>query len=560
MAQEVYTGKVRNNLNEPIEGVVLSVYVEELPNKTQSIALSDNLGNFELLLLPSSNYLIKTKHISYKDETVLFNTSTTKNINIVLYPADYVLNEIIINHEKPKVTIKRDTVSFNLLKYIDSNDRKLRDLVEKLPGLTVLEDGTIYFKGQRISKLLVENEEFFGGGTKLGLDNIPADAIEKLEIIANYSKSNLLKNNRKSEAQVINLILKENRKSIIFGSVSGASNFNNFYKLHASLFRFQPKLQTNFIGDLNNIAEQSLSQNESYSFANINSEIFELENVQFDVSNKGNEYAEVSSKLLIGNVKIISDNSTWDIVGFVNRNKDRKSLIELNEYLNNSSFEYKNENERSKNGNYFIRASNYYQTPLKERLVAMVFNYYGVKNNSQIESNSFFGNRIFENNEDGNNLNLDLVFEEIKPLKNDNKLAYGLKASIKNEDYQSNLKSNQQFLEEIIPWIDQENYLLTAPKSIESLNFETGLNYYKRLNDFQTITLTSKLIFDNKNLNINQTQILIDNDVNFFNTQFSSDSKLNRIQSINQMIFRFKKANWDINIGFDVNSYNFEFS
>ncbi len=559
LAQETYHGIVRNSMNEPVSGVVITVYKNETPTKVEIIVVSDDKGGFHLKLKPYSEYIINTKHLSYTDKSLSINTSTTIAIEIILNVVDYALDEIIIKHEKPKVTIKRDTVSFDISKYIDANDRKLKDLVEKIPGITLQEDGTIYFKGEKITKLLVENEEFFGGGTKLGLDNIPADAIEKLEIIANYSKSNLLKNSRRTEAQVINLVLKENRKSIVFGGVDGATNFGEFYKLHASVFQFQPKQQNNFIGDINNIAEQSLSNNESMSFANVDSELFKLPEIPINYSISDRDYSDISNKLITANIKRIKERSIWDFVGYYTQSKDELRRSESQEYFNNNSFENTNQSESNKTNNIYVRTKNYFQTTKKERIFAGVLNYNARDKMSKTLSNSNFGIRNFNNNNTNDGLTLGLLLEEIRPLKGKDNIVYGFKATVENKDNTFLLNSNREFLEDIIPWVDQNSFALINPSYIKSKNLETGATYYKSITSYHSLSASSKWIFELSDSSNNQTQQLDNSSNNQLPFQFSSNSNYSNFQSINRLSYRFNKNKWDLNMGAELNSFNLNF-
>uniref|UniRef100_UPI004049FE85 hypothetical protein n=1 Tax=Gelidibacter sp. TaxID=2018083 RepID=UPI004049FE85 len=558
-AQSAYQGLVFDEFNEAISGVVITVAKSETPNDTETITVSNDDGTFELILEAKIDYIIKTRHLSYADASIEFNSTTSNTIKITLLPSNNTLDEIIIKHEKPKVTSKRDTVSFDIAKYIDANDRKLKDLVEKLPGITLQEDGTIYFKGERITKLLVENEEFFGGGTKLGLDNIPADAIEKLEIIANYSKSNLLKNSRRTEAQVINLILKENRKHIVFGSVDGATNFDEFYKLHASVFQFQPKQQNNFIGDINNIAEQSLSNNESYSFANVNSELFKLTEIPIDYNVSDREFSGISNKLLTANIKRIAENSTWDFIGYYTQSQDEIRLSETQEYFNNNSFENTNQSESNTINNLYLRATNYYQTAKKERIIASVINFNTRDKTGQILSDSNFGTRNFNSNNTNDGLTLGLILEEIRPLKNKNNIVYGFKAAVDNKDNTFLLNSNQQFLEDIIPWVEQNTFTLINPNYLKTKSFETGATYYKNINSYQSLSVSSKWNFEYSDSNNNQRQQLDNSFENQLPNQFISKSSYSNFQFINRLSYRFNKNRWDLNMSVELNSFHLNF-
>lgn len=558
-AQNTYDGVVYDEENKPIAGVVITAYNKNTPTETETIAVANNIGLFQLKLEDNKTYIIETRHLSYADTSIIFNTVANKKIKILLYPAKNTLDEILIKHEKPKVTIKRDTISYDILKYIDINDRKLKDLVEKLPGITLLEDGTIYFKGEKIAKLLVENQDFFGGGVKLGLDNIPADAIEKFEIISNYSKSSLLQKNRRSQQQVINLVLKKNRKSIVFGSLDGVSNFDEFYKLHGTFFQFLPKQQNNSIVDINNIAEQPLNDNETYSFANIDSELFVFPLESFGYNNDYRLYSEISNKLIVTNIKRIKEFSTWDFLGYYTKSKQKQNQHEFQENFNNNSFEDTDKSKSISSNSIFLRATNSYQTKNKERIFGSVINYNSQNEINQILSNSNLGLRNFDNNKIKKALTLGLILEEVKSLNNKSNLVYGFKLGFDYNDNQTLLQSNQQFLNDIIPWMNQNNYKIFNPSTKQTQSYETGIKFYNNFDSHNVFLASSKLIANLISSKNNQTQQLDDFSQNQLSNQFISNSSYNNFQLINTVGYRYNKNKWDLNFGVDINSFNLNY-
>src|SRR5690606_4819243 len=88
-----------------------------------------------------------------------------------------LIDEVEIVHVMP-VSIKGDTIVYNADSFTSGTERKLGDVLKKLPGVEVDEDGGIKVEGKEVTKLMVEGKDFFDGDTKIGVQNIPADAVE----------------------------------------------------------------------------------------------------------------------------------------------------------------------------------------------------------------------------------------------------------------------------------------------------------------------------------------------------------------------------------------------
>ncbi|MCF2221044.1 hypothetical protein H9Q08_17295 [Chryseobacterium sp. PS-8] len=160
------------------------------------------------------------------------------------------------------ITYKKDTTVYNLNQFSDKTERKVGELIKKLPGVEVTKDG-IKVNGQKIEKITVNNQDIFAGNQKASLENLPAEAFEKLEVIGNFSESKLLKgfgetNNR----NIINLKLKKEYEGRIFGEISAGKGNKNYYSAHANLVKIVKKGALSGIFDSNNSNEEAISSQE----------------------------------------------------------------------------------------------------------------------------------------------------------------------------------------------------------------------------------------------------------------------------------------------------------
>ena len=96
--------------------------------------------------------------------------------------------------------------------------------------------------------MLVEGKSFFGGGSKLAVENIPADALDKIEVIDHFNQVGFMKKVSDSDELAMNVKLKKDKKKFIFGDIEAGAeiaNDNGYYLAHAGLFYYSPK--TNFL-------------------------------------------------------------------------------------------------------------------------------------------------------------------------------------------------------------------------------------------------------------------------------------------------------------------------
>ena len=100
---------------------------------------------------------------------------------------------------------------------------------------------------------MVEGKDFFDGDTKLATKNIPADALDKVQVLKNYDEVGQLRNVRSNEDNIaINIKLKEGKKNFWFGEVTAGVGPDERYIAHPKLFYYSPKGSINIITDFNN--------------------------------------------------------------------------------------------------------------------------------------------------------------------------------------------------------------------------------------------------------------------------------------------------------------------
>jgi hypothetical protein len=170
------------------------------------------------------------------------------------------------------VTVRGDTLIYNADSFKNGSERKLEDIIEKLPGVEINEDGQIEVEGKVVNKLMVNGKDFFDGDTKIATKNIPSNAVDKIQVLRNYSEVGQLKGVQNNQDNVaINIKLKEGKENFWFGDVTAGGGVapspnDELYLVQPKLFYYSPKYSINIIGDMNNIGEVALTNRDLRNF------------------------------------------------------------------------------------------------------------------------------------------------------------------------------------------------------------------------------------------------------------------------------------------------------
>lgn len=249
--QVMISGQVMDSLQNPLAYVNI-LAMPEADEEVVRFAITENNGSYKLGLSKNQTYTISVNFLGFKSYDTLVKTIDKGFIkNFILKENVEQLNEVVLNYTPP-IVVKKDTISYRVDAFATGDERKLRELLKKLPGVEVDRLGNVSSQGRKVTKVLVENKTFFTGDSKLAVNNIPADAVEVVEIIDDYNEVVMLKGLNDSEELAMNIKLKEDKKKFIFGDVEVGAGIKERYLTHPTLFYYSPKTNVNFIANLNN--------------------------------------------------------------------------------------------------------------------------------------------------------------------------------------------------------------------------------------------------------------------------------------------------------------------
>ncbi|WP_024482010.1 TonB-dependent receptor [Cellulophaga baltica] len=520
-----YSGLILDNSNNPLDLVNVSA-IPEVVGHLSLHSTTDEFGRFELSLEQGLKYQIIIGHLSY--ELKKFELVLTNNVfsDIILQERVEELDEITISYT-PKFEIRKDTIVYDADSFRTGEERKVRELLKKMNGLEVDKEGNVTSNGKKITKLLVNNKVFFTGSTKLGVNNIPADVVDKIEILDNYNSVSFLKDFEDTDQIALNIKLKKDKDKFIFGDIELGGDFEDRYLIHPNIFYYSPETNINFISDINNTGEKSFTFGDYLEFEGgfgklmgdvksyrsiVNSDFVEyLSNTNF-ISNK--------SQFSAFNIRqSLSSHVDFSFYLIADRSISETKIVSKNQYLLDDFSIVEQRNSENFLDNFFIigKLGLEYKPSSTENLT--LNNLIKISNSSNsgiIDTYSSTQDDGFRINQDLDNVQVSQNLEYSKKVSNFHTFSVENSLTISKNNPKVNFFSKNVFLQNLVPLLNDINYSVFQKKKIQNTNFDLLLKDYWVINNYNHvyITLGTSLIFEN--YSTDEIQILSNNVVNDF--------------------------------------------
>lgn len=227
-------------------------YYTDISN-SMKIVFTDNTGQFELEVADRSvgQLFLEISYLGYQTEkkTIEIGEEDEYHIEIEMITAQLEIDEIVITDTFPAVVIKQDTIIYNVNEFVDGTEFKLRDVLKKTPGFEVTREDEIYYLGEKVNELLVENERFFTGGTKLGVRYLPARVVSKVEVLERYNRIGPLRGTGQGDRLAVNIHLQKEQTRFVFGDALVRSDVQSRHRANTNVFYYSPLTRVNSIWD-----------------------------------------------------------------------------------------------------------------------------------------------------------------------------------------------------------------------------------------------------------------------------------------------------------------------
>ncbi len=193
-------------------------------------------GSFTITGLPAGRFLLLVMNPDYTDYSTIFTLDPLNKShdfgNIKLTIKALMLKEVAIKGSQvDAIKIKGDTIEYNAKRYVVQPNDKVEDMLRQLPGVEVDAAGHITAQGERVQKVLLDGEEFFGDDPLLITRNIRGDMVDKIQIYNKKSdQATFTGVDDGVKIKTLNVVLKEDRRVGTFGKVSGGAGTRDYYE------------------------------------------------------------------------------------------------------------------------------------------------------------------------------------------------------------------------------------------------------------------------------------------------------------------------------------------
>ncbi|MEM7104045.1 MAG: outer membrane beta-barrel family protein [Bacteroidota bacterium] len=271
LAQSVSVqGHVVDTMLTPLTGAT-AVLLQAGDSVLYKFSISNGEGFFEMKKVTPGDYILQLTFLGYgnysKPVTIGENTPVFNAGYIALLPENALLDEVTVKAEHIPMRLNKDTIEYNAAAFETKPNAAVEELLKKLPGVEVTKDGTIKAQGEEVNQVLVDGKQFFGNDPQVATKNLPADAIDKVQVFDKKSEmSEFTGVDDGQRDKTINLALKDDKKKGYFGKATAGYGTEDRYEAKLSLNRFDKKMQMSIIGMSNNNNQQGFSLGEYMNF------------------------------------------------------------------------------------------------------------------------------------------------------------------------------------------------------------------------------------------------------------------------------------------------------
>lgn len=533
-------GVIKDSIGNPLELANVVALVKGT-NKVEVYSITNSNGEYKLLLPKNVIYTFRVSYIGF--ETIISEISIDDNsINIkkdfTLKAEDNTLNAVELTFEMP-VTIKGDTIVYNSDSFANGTEKKLEDVLKKLPGVEINEEGQIEVEGKQVQKVMVEGKDFFDGDSKLASKNIPANAIDKIEVLKNYNEvTPMLGIGDDSDNIAINIRLKEGKKNFWFGEITAGVGTKNGYLTHPKLFYYSPKTSINIITDVNNIGEVPFTFRDYFKFTGGFKNMMRRGGTSFNVFSNSlgfsllqNDMAkDIDSKFGAFNFSYSSKKSlTFSGFSILNDSETQLFTEDRIDNIVTNTIENRTTSTIQKSQLGMLKLSVNY-APNKN--IYFDYNVFlkASKSSEFNVVNSIVNNihEDIENRKSQKPTSINQKLNYYKVVDDKNIFSIEMQHIYQKENPLLNLIRNTQPFQSIIPIQNEDSYNLSQQKDISTNKFDGKVDYYYILNKKSNLNFTLGSTLSHQNFHSNIFQILSDNSqLDFTDTTLKNDVMYN---------------------------------
>ena len=263
-------GSIKDSIaNRALNAATVSlVYAKD--SSLVSFSRTNEAGTFSFKNVVPGTYMISVSYVGYQPKWVPVINTADKSVEMgTIYMNDVnAVSTVTVNARRPPVVINGDSIEFNSENFKTAPNAVVEDLLKKMPGMEVDKSGGITVNGKTVTKVFVNGKEFFTGDPKMATKNLPADAVDKIQVYDRKSDQAMFTGiDDGSEETAINLKLKKDRNRSTFGKVSGGAGTPSVFDAQGNVNVINNDEQFSTIVGANNTNRQNFSSRNIVNFS-----------------------------------------------------------------------------------------------------------------------------------------------------------------------------------------------------------------------------------------------------------------------------------------------------
>jgi hypothetical protein len=258
-----------STLNKPLISATISL-ARAKDSSLISFTRTNEAGFFQLKNVAAGKYLLSISYVGYHPLWLACKVGSSAKLSLgKIYMVDTsIMANIDIIAKRPPVVINNDTIEFNSENFKTLPNAVVEDMLKKMPGIEVDKSGTITVNGKSVSKVFVNGKEFFTGDPKMATRNLPADAVDKIQVFDKKSDQSMFSGfDDGNEQTSINIKLKKDRNHSTFGKLNAATGTPSRWDAQGNINRLNDDEQMSVIAMANNTNRQGFSFGDIASFS-----------------------------------------------------------------------------------------------------------------------------------------------------------------------------------------------------------------------------------------------------------------------------------------------------
>ena len=268
---------------------------------------TDMSGVFNIKGVKAGKYLLRFSYLGYNDvikHVTVGDDGRDVNMGVVkMDPNTIMLKEAVVVGVKSPITVKEDTIEFNADTYKTQANAVVEDLLKRLPGVEVGTDGKITANGKEVKKILIDGKEFFSDDPTVASKNIPAEMVNKLQVIDRKSDlARLTGVDDGDDETVINLTVKKGMNNGWFGTVNAGYGTDKRYAGNVMINHFRDGNQFTLLGGGNNTNNLGFGDGASGRFQRFGGDRgvtkSQYAGINFNIGSKEDEHFRVGGDIM----------------------------------------------------------------------------------------------------------------------------------------------------------------------------------------------------------------------------------------------------------------------